>query len=970
LLEVADRFKEMPNGVAKSTLAMQLFGKSGADMIPLLNGGSEAIKEFNGHMDKTTSDAAERFNDSFTRVGISIDGAKAKLLTSMVPSIDTLSGRIENLSDWITNNSDEIERFADRAMNDFTALSQVGGQAFGLIGETSTVMANIVSGAFGFMADEVLGSDDAMIENFGFFEYFILGLSAATSGIGQFVANAKMAYATVSETHAKYGSISGLITNGGYDAAKARMDYNAASLEAQKYDKNVIDTYDTLVGLKSKLKNTNPSSEKQTFTPFQLEDFDKQKTGKSPKLTQAEKDAKELAAIEQRMFDERMNDGIKRFQNDISAKEKAGQDYIKSSESMYSAINEASGNWYDNEIVNISNRAAEFAAAGNDVIDIERYVSASMLSIDEKRAKEQADLAKKTFEEQNKFWIDLMGNINKAMDDQFFNAMTGKFESFGSWLKNFWGAMTNSLARGLSKSLADAMIDTGAGGIQNIFKSFGGLGSVFGSVATPAALIGATTDSAGFTTTVGGTVMDAAGQITKSGSDASAVMDAINIASTANTAYSALTGGLSSSIASGFANGGAVFSQTLENMGLISAETSGTMMGGIGSFGAGVASPFAGFGAGGAAGWGSLVGGAAIGGIGGYALGSLGDSLLGADTKAANYGAIGGATGAIVGSVVPVIGTAIGAVVGAALGSVIGGMFGSTKVKGSGYYFNSATEDGSNAQTYVDYKKKSWFSSSSWTTYTGVSDVEKLKIKGMFDTYDYLFSQLGSSSVVSLAAGKYSGISFQDALAKDFISKYTGLDQKIVSAFQVSTTNPEFTKIYSYWTDYAKTINKTVAEALTSSVGMYVAESRTFSEWKFGSGTTEQLKFTADYLTKDLAALENQMGVSGITVENYLSKYEEAMKSSFTPETILSWKNLGEALMSATDANTKYTDSIKALSTYTKPSDMMLSRVGDATSITGQNNGIVNTAMLDVLQKMWKEMQTQTTIAQLNRGTA
>jgi hypothetical protein len=49
---------------------------------------------------------------------------------------------------------------------------------------------------------------------------------------------------------------------------------------------------------------------------------------------------------------------------------------------------------------------------------------------------------------------------------------------------------------------------------------------------------------------------------------------------------------------------------------------------------------------------------------------------------------------------------------------------------------------------------------------------------------------------------------------------------------------------------------------------------------------------------------------------------------------------------------------------------MMLSRTGDATSITGKSDGTVNTAMLDVLQKMWKEMQSQTKIAQLNRGMA
>ncbi len=42
--QLADVFKNMPDGVDKTGLAMQLFGKSGKDMIPVLNQGSEGLK--------------------------------------------------------------------------------------------------------------------------------------------------------------------------------------------------------------------------------------------------------------------------------------------------------------------------------------------------------------------------------------------------------------------------------------------------------------------------------------------------------------------------------------------------------------------------------------------------------------------------------------------------------------------------------------------------------------------------------------------------------------------------------------------------------------------------------------------------------------------------------------------------------------------------------------------------------------
>lgn len=630
------------------------------------------------------------------------------------------------------------------------------------------------------------------------------------------------------------------------------------------------------------------------------------------------------------------------FQADEQAKE-AIKTYnaglLTANTEYYTAIGDTSSAYYLQEEAKMK-RLAETGWYTND----------QMLAI---KAKDNDTFQKEQWKKDNQFLSGLFDNMNKAMDEQFFNAMNGKFVSFGNWLKDFWSSITQSMTRSLSKSLADSILGTGensTGGIINLFKSYGGLGSVFGTAITPAALIGATKDDAGFTTTKGGTVYDANGQVTKQGSDYADVMNAINVASSAKTIYGALTGEISASIAAGFGQAGSYLASGMQYVGFSSDAAASAAMG-VGDFGMGLSSPWASAGAGGAEGAGAMLGGAALGAAGGYVLGSVGDKLLGADTKAGTYGAIGGAAGALIAG-------PVGAVIGAALGSLVGGMFGSTKVKGSGYYFGSSTEDGSNAQTYVDYKKKSWFSSSSWTTYSPLSEVEKSKIKGLFDTYDYLLVQLGTSKEITLAAGRYAGTTFQDQLAKNFITAFTDVEQ----------SSSTFSTIYSYWTDYAKSINQTISQAFATSIGTYVSSTRSFNEWKLGSGTVEQLKFTSEYLTKDLAALENQMGVSGITVENYLSKYEEAMKTAFTPETINSWKSLGEAIIAQTDANNKYIDSIKALSTYTRPSDMMLSRIGDATSITGKSDGTVSSTMLEVLQKMLKEMQSQTTQAQIAAG--
>ena len=43
-LDIADRFGRMQDGATKSALAMQVFGKSGAELIPLLNSGRDGLK--------------------------------------------------------------------------------------------------------------------------------------------------------------------------------------------------------------------------------------------------------------------------------------------------------------------------------------------------------------------------------------------------------------------------------------------------------------------------------------------------------------------------------------------------------------------------------------------------------------------------------------------------------------------------------------------------------------------------------------------------------------------------------------------------------------------------------------------------------------------------------------------------------------------------------------------------------------
>ena len=104
-LDIADRFGRMEDGATKSTLAMQLFGKAGAELIPLLNSGRDGLKQMADEADRvgftlktSTTDAAQAVNDSFTRLGLAFEGVSNRVTEAALPSLknltDTLSSSV------------------------------------------------------------------------------------------------------------------------------------------------------------------------------------------------------------------------------------------------------------------------------------------------------------------------------------------------------------------------------------------------------------------------------------------------------------------------------------------------------------------------------------------------------------------------------------------------------------------------------------------------------------------------------------------------------------------------------------------------------------------------------------------------------------------------------------------------------------------------------------------------------------
>jgi len=94
LLDVSDSFQRMPDGPEKAALAVQLFGRSGAELIPILNKGSQAIKDMMQSakdtgltFDRDTIAAMARLKTAQDTLEDSWTGLTRKVGTAVIPAL-------------------------------------------------------------------------------------------------------------------------------------------------------------------------------------------------------------------------------------------------------------------------------------------------------------------------------------------------------------------------------------------------------------------------------------------------------------------------------------------------------------------------------------------------------------------------------------------------------------------------------------------------------------------------------------------------------------------------------------------------------------------------------------------------------------------------------------------------------------------------------------------------------------------
>jgi lambda family phage tail tape measure protein len=139
-LDVADRFAQLRDGPEKAALALKIFGKAGAELIPILNLGSQEIQRFGLGIGPDFADKADAFNDQ-----LGLMKAQTTVLTVQIGSalLPVMSGLVSVVTQAITFVGNLAGEFY-KAIGGAAGLQQV---AAGLI-KTMVVLGGVTAGIF------------------------------------------------------------------------------------------------------------------------------------------------------------------------------------------------------------------------------------------------------------------------------------------------------------------------------------------------------------------------------------------------------------------------------------------------------------------------------------------------------------------------------------------------------------------------------------------------------------------------------------------------------------------------------------------------------------------------------------------------------------------------------------------------------------------------------------------------------
>ena len=230
MLDISDRFAKMPDGAEKSALAMQLFGKSGVELIPMLNEGRAALEQYQATISGDMAKSADEFNDALNAIGRELSGPFNEAVTALLPAITGIANGIVGMIKAFTSLPRPVQQ----------TLLVIVGLLAGLLALAKPLAALIglfsAGGAFAGIGAAIAGVGKAIALFFtgpvGWVALLVLAgvaiyafrdkIGAGFKAVASFVGNAfKGLYDGVINVFSKIGEVVGKIFTGVVNTVKA-----------------------------------------------------------------------------------------------------------------------------------------------------------------------------------------------------------------------------------------------------------------------------------------------------------------------------------------------------------------------------------------------------------------------------------------------------------------------------------------------------------------------------------------------------------------------------------------------------------------------------------------------------------------------------------------------------------------------------------------------------------------------------
>lgn len=85
---IGEKFSELEDGPNKTAIAMELFGKNGAALIPMLNDLGTNMEELNSSFTREQAEAADEYGDNLRKLEMRFGAVKTKIANELIPTLN------------------------------------------------------------------------------------------------------------------------------------------------------------------------------------------------------------------------------------------------------------------------------------------------------------------------------------------------------------------------------------------------------------------------------------------------------------------------------------------------------------------------------------------------------------------------------------------------------------------------------------------------------------------------------------------------------------------------------------------------------------------------------------------------------------------------------------------------------------------------------------------------------------------